>query len=70
MSAWAAPLVRQYGTQKLTASPLPVQKPVHKLRIFGAQAVDNTISWGEQNRKDHRSLIRRRFVPALAGKLT
>ncbi|WP_292090210.1 hypothetical protein, partial [Mesorhizobium sp.] len=60
----------QFGTQKLTASPRPVGNPVHKLWIFGAQALDNTISRGEQNRKFCRSLIRRRFVPALAEKLT
>jgi hypothetical protein len=47
-----------------------VHKPDRKLLTLGAQAVENTISGGEQTGKIPRSLIRRRFVPALVGKLT
>ncbi|WP_292097652.1 hypothetical protein, partial [Mesorhizobium sp.] len=60
----------QFGTQYLTASSRPVETRFTCCEFFGAQAVDNTISRGEQTGNFCRSLIRRRFVPALAEKLT
>jgi hypothetical protein len=41
----------QFGTQRLTAAPRSVRNAVRKLCVLGAQAVDNTICWGEQTGK-------------------
>ncbi|TIP94599.1 MAG: hypothetical protein E5X58_06105 [Mesorhizobium sp.] len=62
--------LRRSGTQRLTAAARPVQNPVHRLWITGGKPVHDTTYWGEQNGKYSPALIRRRFVPALTGRLT
>jgi hypothetical protein len=60
----------QSGTQRLTPTAQPVQNPVFSLWILGGKPVRNTTCWGEQTGKHPATLIRRRFVPALTGRLT
>jgi hypothetical protein len=47
-----------------------VRNPVPFLWILGGKPVHDTTSWGEQTGKHQPTLIRRRFVPALTGRLT
>ncbi|RUU48222.1 hypothetical protein EOD08_03440 [Mesorhizobium sp. M6A.T.Ca.TU.002.02.2.1] len=58
------------GTQRLTAAAQPVQNPVPRLWVLGGKPVHDTTCWGEQTGKRPPALIRRRFVPALTGRLT